>query len=219
MGGANELADGLALSVHGPAGVVDLRVPAGALVRDVAREYAAHARLGAEPELRTTCGSLLSPDLVLAEAEKYDLDPLLMFALIRQESLFEGFAVSSASAQGLMQIWPPTGEDIAAQLAWPDYRPSDLQRPFVNVAFGTWLLRDELDRFNNDKYAVLAAYNAGSGRALSWQQESQGDPDLFLELINMTEPRIYIERIFENYAAYRELYGAPQVAAGAQHNP
>ncbi len=146
-------------------------------------------------------------DLILRYAEQYNLDPLFVFAIIEQESLFEGFATSTASAQGLMQIWPPTGEDIAARLNWPEYHVSDLQRPVVNVAFGTWLLRDELNRFDDDKYAVLAAYNAGSGRAMDWQQKSGGDPDLFVEIIDLSEPRVYVQSIFEHYAMYRAIYG------------
>lgn len=149
-------------------------------------------------------------DLILEYATQYDLDPLFLFALIEQESLFEGFATSSAAAQGLMQIWPPTGEDIAAQLNWPDYSASDLQRPVVNVAFGTWLLRDELNRFDGDLYAVLAAYNAGSGRALEWQVQSGGDPDLYVELVSLDEPQTYIQLIYEHYAAYRALYGTAE---------
>lgn len=148
-------------------------------------------------------------DLVLMGSEQRNLDPLLLFALIRQESNFEGFATSSASAQGLMQIWPPTGEDIASALAWPDYRTSDLQRPYVSVAFGTWLLRNELDRFDEDIYTTLAAYNAGTGRAAEWQVASAGDPDLYVEVITLTEPQSYIRRIYEHYAAYRALYGSP----------
>jgi soluble lytic murein transglycosylase len=148
-------------------------------------------------------------DLLLNASQQYNLDPFMVFALVWQESLFEGFATSTASAQGLMQIWPPTGEDIAAALNWPNYRPSDLHRPYVNVAFGTWLLRDELDRFDGDTYAALAAYNAGTGRAGGWQQASGGDPDLFVEVIHLQEPQTYIQRIYEHYMAYRMLYGAP----------
>jgi soluble lytic murein transglycosylase len=149
-------------------------------------------------------------DLVLQYAEDYGLDPLFVFALIEQESLFEGFATSSASAQGLMQIWPPTGEDIAAQLEWPDYEASDLQRPVVNIAFGTWLLGDEFSRFGGDPYPVLAAYNAGSGNALTWQQEAGGDPDMFIEMIDIAEPRTYVQHIAAHYANYRALYGVDQ---------
>ncbi len=147
-------------------------------------------------------------DLILADSERYGLDPLWVYALIWQESLFEGFAVSSASAQGLMQIWPPTGEDIAARLGWPGYQPSDLQRPVVSVAFGTWLLREELNRFDGDPYAALVAYNAGPGNTQAWLDASGGDPDMFVEEISLAEPKLYIQRIVEHYEVYRALYSA-----------
>ncbi len=148
-------------------------------------------------------------DLILDHAARYNLDPLWVYALIWQESQFEGFAVSTAAAQGLMQIWPPTGEDIAARLAWPDYRPSDLQRPMVSVAFGTWLLREELNRFDGSAYAALTAYNAGPGRTAEWVEASAGDLDLFVEVISLQEPRTYVQRIIEHYEFYRALYGTP----------
>jgi soluble lytic murein transglycosylase len=147
-------------------------------------------------------------DLILEYVEQYQLDPLFVYALIWQESLFEGFAVSSASAQGLMQIWPPTGEDIAARLSWPNYQSADLQRPYVSVAFGTWLLRDEYDRFGGDPFAILSAYNAGPGNTATWREAAGGDPDLFVEFITLPEPQAYIKVIYAHYAVYRSLYGA-----------
>jgi len=148
-------------------------------------------------------------DLVTSYSQQYNLDPLWVYALIWQESQFEGFAVSSASAQGLMQIWPPTGEDIAARLQWPNYQPSDLQRPVVSVAFGTWLLRDELNRFDGNQFAALTAYNAGPGNTAKWVEGSAADPDLFVESITLAEPKLYVQRIYEHYEIYRLLYGAP----------
>jgi soluble lytic murein transglycosylase len=149
-------------------------------------------------------------DLIVPLSRQYGLDPLLVFALVRQESLYEGFATSSAAAQGLMQIWPPTGEDIADAMGWPNYSPADLQRPYINVQFGTFLLNDELERFDGDPFAVLAAYNAGTGNAMTWQAQSGGDPDLFVEVINMHEPQIYVQYIYEHYAVYRALYGTAE---------
>jgi soluble lytic murein transglycosylase len=149
-------------------------------------------------------------DLVLEGAEQYELDPLWVYALIWQESTFEGFAVSTASAQGLMQIWPPTGEDIASRLQWPNYQPSDLQRPYVSVAFGTWLLREELNRFDENQYAALAAYNAGPGNTATWIERSGGDLDLFVESISLGEPKLYVQRVYEHYEIYRLLYRTPQ---------
>jgi soluble lytic murein transglycosylase len=131
-----------------------------------------------------------------------------VYSVIWQESVFEGFATSSASAQGLMQIWPPTGEDIASKLPWPNYTPADLQRPLVSVTFGTWLLNDEMSRFNRDPYATLAAYNAGTGRAGDWQALAAGDPDLYVELVSIKETRDYIRQIYTHYTEYRALYGA-----------
>lgn len=146
--------------------------------------------------------------LVIEDSGKYGLDPLFVYSLIRQESLFEGFATSTASAQGVMQIWPPTGEDIAAAMSWPDYDPTDLQRPSVNIAFGTWLLADEFNRLGQDPYAVLTAYNAGTGNAMTWQAAANGDPDLFYQQVSLAEPQLYIKMISEHYQVYRLLYGS-----------
>ena len=69
-------------------------------------------------------------DLIIPAAESNDLDPLFLFSLVRQESLFEGFVSSTAGARGLMQIVPATGADISKQLGWPiDFDESDLYRP------------------------------------------------------------------------------------------
>lgn len=156
-------------------------------------------------------GRLMYPiyyaDLIVPEAQKYGLDPLLMFALVRQESLFEAIGTSYAQAQGLMQVIPPTGAWIAEQLRWPNYQNQDLYRPYVNIIFGTYYLAVQRNRFEGDLYAALAAYNAGPGRSAIWRQQANGDQDLFLELITLEQPQTYIKRIAEHYAIYRILYG------------
>ncbi len=147
-------------------------------------------------------------DLVLAEAAEWHLDPLLVFALIRQESLFESIARSSASAHGLMQVIPSTGAQIAAELGWPpDYDTDDLYRPSVSLRFGTYYLARQRDRFDGRLDVALAAYNGGPFNAARWLETAGDDPDLFLELITLREPRLYIRRIREHLAAYRRLYG------------
>lgn len=146
-------------------------------------------------------------DLVLPECERNDLDPLLVFALIRQESLFEGFATSYAAAQGLMQIIPDTGQWIAQQLNWPNYQNSDVYRPYINVKFGTYYLRWVLDLVDNLPYAALAGYNGGPGNATQWLGISGPDLDLFVQTIGYDETRSYVRRIYEHYSVYRALYG------------
>lgn len=146
--------------------------------------------------------------LVVGEAEREGLSPLLLFALIRQESLFESLATSSSAAHGLMQVIPSTGAEIAAQLGWPPgYTTRDLYRPLVSVRFGTWYLARQRDRFGRLDVA-LAAYNGGPGNAQRWLDAAGDDVDLFLELITLGETRLYLQRIREHYAVYATLYGS-----------
>ncbi len=146
-------------------------------------------------------------DLILELAEAHDYDPLLQFALVRQESLFESFISSHVGAQGLSQVMPATGLDIAQRLGWPDFANEDLYRPFVGLAFGAYYLDQQLRSFDGNVYAALSAYNAGPGNGLRWVSEAPDDPDLFLEVVDYSETRQYIQRIYTGYAAYRWLYG------------
>ncbi len=147
------------------------------------------------------------PDLVGAHAQEFGHDPLLLYALIRQESLFEPFAASFASAYGLMQVIPPTGREIHGDLAWPDnYIERDLTRPFVSVRFGAYYLAKQLRFLNGDLYAALAAYNGGPGNSRVWKDRSGGDPDVFFMTISFDETQRYIRAIAANYAIYHRLY-------------
>ncbi|MCP4541466.1 MAG: tetratricopeptide repeat protein [Chloroflexi bacterium] len=147
-------------------------------------------------------------DLALENARLSDFDPLLVFALIRQESLFESLAASWASARGLMQVIPPTGEEIHANLGWPPgYETADLYRPYVSLRFGTYYLAEQRNRFDGRIDVALAAYNGGPFRAIHWLESAGDDSDLFLELVTLHEPRIYIQRIKEHLVVYQALYG------------
>lgn len=146
-------------------------------------------------------------EVVLSAADKYGLDPLLLFSLMRQESLFNATAVSVADARGLTQVIPSTGQYIANQLAWPDYQNSDLLRPYVSVEFGSYYLAEQLRLFDGNVAAALAAYNGGPGNALDWYALAGPDPDAFVTAITFEETRLYVQRIYSHYAIYRQLYG------------
>lgn len=146
-------------------------------------------------------------DLIVPLAVEYGFDPLLQFALVRQESLFESFATSSAVAQGLAQVIPATGEYIAGRLAWPDYRNADLYRPYVGLRFGAYYLAEQLQAFEGFIPAALAAYNGGPGNAWRWQVAGGQELDTFVEAIDFAETRLYVERIYIGHAIYRYLYG------------
>ena len=166
----------------------------------MAPPYFSHVRYG-----------LYYSDLVTPDAQTNGFDPLFIFSVIRQESLFEGFINSNAGARGLMQIVPSTGAQIVSQLGWPvNYNDKDLYRPNVSVAFGTHYLGKNRDLLGGDLYAALAAYNGGPGNSLEWKKLSGNDPDLFLESVRFDETRTYIRNIYEIYVIYKRLYGAAE---------
>ena len=144
------------------------------------------------------------PDLLAFEAERHDLDPLLLLTMIHQESLYDPFALSISEARGLTQVIPTTGELIANAIDWPDFSPDDLYRPVVAFEFGAWYLANQLKTFADDPFRALAAYNAGGGSIARWWK---GDVDLFIEQIDYAETRKYMRKLYFHHAVYRSLAG------------
>ncbi len=150
-------------------------------------------------------------DLVVSTALNEGLDPLLLFSLIRQESLFEGHAYSGAGAIGLMQIMPATGQETAGLMGWPvGFVTNDLYRPAINIPIGTHYLARQRDYFGGNLIAALAAYNGGAGNAANWLSLAGNDLDLFVEMIRFEETRTYIRQISEFWFMYRMIYERPQ---------
>lgn len=163
----------------------------------MAPPYFSHLRYG-----------LYYSDLVIPAAQAEGLDPLLVFSVIRQESLFKGYTRSTQGARGLMQIIPGTGSDIAGELGWPiEFNDDDLYRPEVSIRFGTHYLASNQRALADDLYGALAAYNAGPGFAVIWKRLAGDDSDLFLEVVRFSETRDYIRSIYEIYNIYKRLYG------------
>jgi len=150
---------------------------------------------------------LAYPSLVQAAAAENDLSPLLLLALIRQESFFDPLAVSPAGALGLTQVMPPTGQEIAAALNLENFSIPDLLQPQVGIRFGAYYLRSQLDLSSGNLLFALAAYNAGPHNATRWSESVPSpDIDLFVESIDFAETRSYVKLVLENYAVYRFLY-------------
>lgn len=146
-------------------------------------------------------------DLIVREAQANDIDPLVYFSLIRQESLFEEGAQSSAAAQGLAQIIPDTGQWIAEQLGHPEYTNEIIYRPAINLRFGAYYLDWVRDFLDGNLISALAGYNAGPGNAQTWRATSGPDDTVFAEILTFSEPRIYIQAVLSNLYHYARLYG------------
>lgn len=93
---------------------------------------------------------------------RYDLSPVLIEALVWQESRWNAGAVSPKGAQGLAQLMPGTARQLGV----------DPRDPYANLEGGARYLREQFDRFDGDLEKALAAYNAGPGRV----ERAQGVP-------------------------------------------
>ena len=146
-------------------------------------------------------------DLIEPAAQGNGFEPLFLFSVVRQESLFEGFVRSTAGARGLMQIVPSTGASVAVQMGWPlPYDDDMLYQPNVSIELGAHYLAANRDLFDGNMYAALAAYNGGPGNSSVWLSLAPDDPDLFLEVVRFSETRNYIRGIYEIYNTYLGIY-------------
>jgi len=140
-------------------------------------------------------------------ATRNEVEPYLVWAIMRRESAFRPEVASSADARGLMQIIPPTGSAIAEKLAEPRPNPADLFAPDLNIRYGAWYLSQLMKRFAHPVLAA-AAYNAGPKATAKWAQEKGSLPlDLFVEEIPFRETRGYVKQVVADLYLYRTFYG------------
>jgi soluble lytic murein transglycosylase len=136
----------------------------------------------------------------------WQLDPSLIWAVVRQESRFSRHVVSSAGAMGLLQLMPLTAQEEARKLGLPASSPLQLKQTSYNLSLGQSYLFRMLQRFSGDLVLAVAAYNAGPKRSLQWQElRCQRDPLLFVESIPISETRGYVQKVLHNFAVYRML--------------
>ena len=141
-------------------------------------------------------------------SSKRDLDPLLLLALVRQESRFQKSVVSRSGATGLSQLMPATAREIASSLGL-SFQKEKLKEPEYNLELGAFYLRQMLNSFQRLEFAI-ASYNAGPGNVSRWLKNSSkeilNDPDLFIESIPFEETKNYVLQVLENYWIYENLF-------------
>jgi peptidoglycan lytic transglycosylase len=143
---------------------------------------------------------------VEAEAREFGVDPVLLAALVRQESVFDVEAQSRAGARGLAQLMPGTAAQAARGLDVTMY-PEWLTVPDLNLHLGASHLAALLKRFHGRVEVAAAAYNAGGAPVARWlTRPGAADPDQFVEQIPYPETRGYVRAVLRNRDLYRALY-------------
>jgi soluble lytic murein transglycosylase len=155
------------------------------------------------------------PKEVALAAQRTKMDPYLLLAVMRRESLFKPDTRSAAGAVGLLQLLPATARRAAVVLGRPPLRDEELTDPATAIDLGAWYLAELLGRFG-DPAPALAAYNAGPRVAGPWATKGAGQPlDEWVEDIPYRETRRYVKVVVGAWSAYRILSGgsAPQLSA------
>jgi soluble lytic murein transglycosylase len=147
-------------------------------------------------------------EAVEREAREWNTDPLLMAALIRQESAWVESIHSAVGAIGLMQVMPATGEQLFRSMRIPGFRADMLEVGDLNLHLGASYMTDALARYGGDLPLTLSAYNAGPHRADRWRNFPEMADELrFTERIPFAETRDYVKRVTRNRILYEALYG------------
>ena len=136
------------------------------------------------------------------------VDPYLIAAVIREESVYNPDAVSPAGALGLMQVLPQTGQMIAGRLGGESFSKERLFDPRYNIRMGSWYMGQLAEKFDHNPVYMVAAYNAGPEVVARWIQQFGGiEPDEFIESIPYTETRLYVKRVLRSHREYRRVNG------------
>lgn len=141
------------------------------------------------------------------KALEREIDPYLVLSLIRQESLFDARARSPVFALGLMQLLPSTAARVAKEIGLEPPSNEKLFEPETNLTLGMQYLKDLLQRYSNNWYKAIAAYNAGEGAVDRWEREIVTDDiEEFVERIPYIETRGYVKLVMRNHRIYKKLY-------------
>jgi len=136
--------------------------------------------------------------IVRTHARNYDLPPALLAAVIYTESKFDASARSDAGAVGLMQLLPETAQGIATRTGGHKFVVGDLLDPEINVRYGSWYLRNLLNRYDDDLPTALAAYHAGQGNVDAWRRRGVG--------VQFPETRSYVKKVLHAEEVYADAY-------------
>jgi soluble lytic murein transglycosylase len=143
-----------------------------------------------------------------AHCQRWNVDPFLVLAVMRQESVYNANAMSPTGAMGLVQFLKGTGAKVSAMLEEPLYSPHDLFDPSINLRYAVFYLKILSDRFGGSFPMAVASYNGGPHNMSRDHRGLLGgiSLDAYVEMIARKEPRDYVKKVTGFYQRYVELY-------------
>ncbi len=143
-------------------------------------------------------------EYIFEYAKEYNIDPVLLCAVINVESNFDKDAASHKGAKGLMQLMEPTADWGAEKIGLENFTFDQLGDPETNIRIGSWYLSTLGKQYNQDLELMLTAYNAGSGNVSKWLKDARYSKDgATLHYVPYAETRNYIRRVMNNMYVYR----------------
>jgi soluble lytic murein transglycosylase len=145
-------------------------------------------------------------DIVEKLSEKYHVDPLLILAIVREESRFDSDARSSAGALGLMQLMPKTAYRFDKKMKLGIRSSNDILDVKHNLNLGTFYISGLIREFSS--YApAIASYNAGEDIVKQWLQSGKyKSADEFIEDIPYQETRRYVKKVLTTFFEYKRIF-------------
>lgn len=143
-------------------------------------------------------------DKIHENAALQNLNPVILYGLIRRESAFNKDARSPSGARGLMQIMPRTGMQIAKDLNERWSGKNSLYDPVKNLRYGSYYYQKLLNQFNGNYAIAAAAYNAGPNRVKKWLPDESVAADIWIETIPFNETREYVTNVLVYALIYQQ---------------
>ena len=152
---------------------------------------------------------------VMEASAKFNVEPWMIWSIMRQESAFNTKALSTSNAFGLMQMIGPTAQEVAADLKTSVLLPDELFSPIKNIEFGAYYLNKMKNTFDGHWPVAAAAYNAGPTRLKAWlklrkdtesvtqKKSTDWRDEIWIDEMPWNETQNYVKAVMRNFLLYR----------------
>lgn len=147
-------------------------------------------------------------EYVIKYGKEFDVDPVLIFSVIKVESNFVPEAESNVGARGLMQLMNEAYDWVKFRLDDDSESFDDMYDPETNIMYGTYYLSFLMERYDGSVDLTAAAYHCGMGYVDKWLEDGTIDADDFrVEDIPEENDQTshYVNKINTAYDAYKKL--------------